>query len=429
MKFGISIATVLLISLAIYSQSTPEALKGTDRDTYADLMAQRKPVLVADDEKATENNRRVLKLKAMYIVGRLLDPKHVAADDFSRLIQEAIREDLPIRNNRKINDGYIEFGREMGNALVQELEPALKSPKPVVRINSARLLSIVASMGCAKSAELALKVLEDPQENDAVKFWCLRTLTEAFEFVPDAAVPELSIFQLKDRNNKDERELERKCIVFLCNYITTPRDVNNKIDEEQNAMRYVRREAIRALGHVRTHRLKFQGQVLAHPGLVLLKVANEDGLVPTPGPKERAEAITGFCRLFPVVRSNVDRDIQCDYAAAMLGNAILELVKERLRRQDGKIMIPWIETAAQWENGLNIWSRNANDLKLSGADTATKLYNQAKGQILDALRANQQANQPNEENFGTWLKDNPPKTTNLYQDEPGSSSVKPTVRN
>lgn len=426
MRTCLALVAVLLTASNLLAQSTPESLKGPDRIAYDDMKALRKPVVVDGDEKATAENRRILTLQAKYLAGQLMDTQRINKDDLAGVIERAITMELPIpRTNRpkEYGEKYLEFSREMGNITVKELEAAIKSPKLVTRVNAARMLSVLAMMGSPRAAELALKVLQDDQENDGVKFWCLRTLTNLFEFVPDQTLPEQSVFQVKDRGKKDERELERAAIKFLSDYVMKSRDVAGKSPEEIAALRYVRREAIRALGQVRMHRLRHEGKTLAHPGLVLMKVANKDGLVPEPDLQEQAEAIIGFGQMFPVMRSNVDRDIQLDYAAAQLAAALLDVVTVKVNVANN-IQLPWVVTAHRFDASLKQLQDNTAGLNLANAGVIKKLYDQARNDLLEQLKANNPGNVPNALGFRNWLKENQPKSTTLYQDEP-TTTVKP----
>jgi hypothetical protein len=426
MRIGLVLIASLSFSLQLSAQTTPESLKGADRTAYNEMKALRKPVVVEGDDKATAENRRVLTLQAKYLVGQLMDTKRINADDLARAIEEAIVSELPIyRGNRpkEVSEKYLEFARELGNIMVQELAAAVKSPKLVTRVNAARMLSVVAMMGCPKTAELAIKILQDDQLDDGTKFYALKTLTNIFEFTPDQALPEQSVFQLKDKNNKDERELERAAIKALTDYILKSRDVAGLTPEQIAAIRYLRREAIRALGYVRTPRLRHQGQVLAHPGLVLLKVANKDGIVPEPDLKEQVEAVVGITQLFPVVRSNVDRDIQTDYLANRLAAAILDIATVKIN-DARNISVPWKVSAARIEAGLKQLQDNTAAMNLTNAAVIKSLYEKAKNDLLDALKSDQAGNIPNAQNFRIWLQGNPAKANSLFQDEAGTT-VKP----
>src|SRR5262249_15841546 len=135
--------------------------------------------------------------------------------------------------------------------------------------------------------------------------------------------------------------------------------------EEVEAIRFIRFEAVRALGHSRTHTVTFQNKVLARPGLILLKVANADGIIPSPSWRERAEAIAGFLELFPQVTSP-DRDMQTDYAAYYLGNAMLDLAKLRVA-DPNNVLIAWKYEAERLSLLLEAWQNNVATMRFPNA--------------------------------------------------------------
>lgn len=412
-----ALVILLVLPASAWAQGTPEPLKGADRQTYQNLKQLREPVEAPGDPSKTAANRAILERQAKYMVGQLLDNRRIQADTLAGVIEDAISTDLPvIRTNRPkvIKDDYLAFSREMGAALVKELEPALKSPKTVVRMNAARLLSVLGMIGYDKAVAPALAILNDEKENGAVKFWALRTLHETLAFEVDAGLPEQSVFR------RENRSLEHESIVALEKFVTTPRDVAGLSPEEIAGITYVRREAVRALSFARTPRLRFEGRVLARPALTLLRVANRDGLVPEPGVAERAAAVEGVTRLFPVVRTNADRDVQGDYLAFALGAAALDLATVKLNVPTD-ISIPWRTYGDRWEVGFQTLAANAASMSLDGAAALKELSTRAAADLFGPIKA-ANVNQPiNAADFRGWLTGNPPQAKSLYKDEPQST--------
>jgi hypothetical protein len=414
-------ASLLLAPALLLAQGTSEALKGPDRAAYQDMKSLKNPVIVDGDDAATQANRALLAKQAKHIVSQLTDPKRIQMDDLARVIEEAILTDLPVPRGAAIKeyDKYLAFGKEMGAALVAELEGATKHPKIVVRVNAARMLSVVGELGYDKAAELALKIIAKPDESEGVKHWALRTLGNLFAIEPDSANKDVTVF-----THFKNRDLENKCIVALCDYITTSRDVSNMSPGEIAGLTMIRREAVKALGHVRTPRLKFQGKAIAWPALVLLRVANKDGIVPEPDMQERVDAVVGFCRLFPVIKTNADRQVQCDFAADALGKAILDIATVKINNAPDST-IKWKMAGHEIDFALDQWAKNVDDMRLNGTVPAAKdLQKQIKTALLDWLKAGDPSIQPNAVGFRQWLQNNPPKSEVLFADEP-KATMKP----
>jgi hypothetical protein len=374
------------------------------------------PVVDPTGDAGTKANRVILAKQAKYWVGLLTDSKRIQMDNLAAVIEDAILE-LPVPRGAPIKDmeKYLGFGNEMGAALVAELEPATNSSKIIVRLNAVRMLSIVGELGYDKAAELALKIIAKPDESEGVKFWAWRTLLNLFAIEADSINKEATVFTLTKN-----RDLENRCIVALCENIMTPRDPTNLAVRDIAAINFIRRESVKALGNVRTPRLKYQGKVLARPALVLLKVANKDGISPEPDLRERVEAVIGLCQLFPVIKSGTDRDVNCDYAADRLGAAILDIVTIKINEDQNK-MIPWTYECERMDRALQQWAANVADLQLNGAAAVKALHKRAKDDLLDLLKNDKLGNKPNSVGFRQWLGENPAKSKCLYADEPDAT--------
>src|SRR5262249_57988284 len=117
---------------------------------------------------------------------------------------------------------------------------------------------------------------------------------------------------------------ERKAIEGLIAFITRkPELLPGALASEWEAFRYVRREAIRALGFVRKPVLREDKKIVASPALWLLRVVAMDPMIkPEPSLSERADALVGYLQLA------VDRDENMDYALFFVGRGIRDLAAE-----------------------------------------------------------------------------------------------------
>jgi len=419
---GLSAALCLGLATLANGQQSPEDLKGDDRSAYGQMLRLATPVEVPGDAEATQRNRDILAKKAKYLVYGLT---RSAEDQMATYLQNLVQNELPVPRGfpPREMEKHLAFARELGPHLVKELEPVVTSNKTLVRLNAARLLAFVGMTGYEGAASLALQILNDPNQPEGVKNYALETLTNLFTFVPDSANADVSVFdqgatgEAKAKN----RALRNRCIQSLCDYVTKSRDVAGRSEEEIAAVKYVRREAVRALGQVRTHRLRDgqPPQVLARPGLVLLKVANRDGINPDPDVKEQAEAVLGFLNLFPVIRAGADRDVQCDYAADAVGRAIVNVVNHKVEHPEN-IQIPWRVFAERLAAGLDAWQNHVNGMRLDGAAAARQLAEQVKTSVVEPLRANQPGTLPDTNALRTWLQANKAKAETLYKDEPAA---------
>src|SRR5262249_16616440 len=92
--------------------------------------------------------------------------------------------------------------------------------------------------------------------------------------------------------------------------------------DEVEAFRYLRREAIRALGQSRLPAVVQKKEVVAQPALELLRVMTKEDIKPDPTLSEQFEAALGLCRM----QSKNYKDYQPDYVAQHVGYFLNEFI-------------------------------------------------------------------------------------------------------
>jgi hypothetical protein len=341
----------------------------------------------------------------------------------SQLVQDSSRRLLlpPSFPYQRLKDEQKKFVDEYGKALIEALEgPALNDSKPIVRINAARMAAEVGRMGYDGAAELYLKILAKPKESDAVRLYALQGLHNLFAITPDPTIaPQKTIFQKK--NVAEPTELEGRCIQALIDFIFQKRELGPETTpEEVEAIRYVRREAIRALGQVRVQAVKNKGQVQSRPALALLRVARGEGLTPPPSTSEVAWAAIGFCYLLP----DRDRDLRVDYAVFHVGHAIADVGQVRAGNSADQ-SLPWKDIAAWMKDALDTWHKGSERLKLDNANLIQALLGQADGNVLNQWENPNPALPPNVEVLRKWLADNAPKSPSLFKSDENTKVTPP----
>jgi hypothetical protein len=403
----------LTVSAAVTAQEKLERLKPDENSRFDSFRAGSAPVIVENDKSATAQNQQLVDKQARWLTMRLNEaPK----DAMSALVQEAMRHML-IRaaSYSDLKPEQRQFIDEFGKAMINHLNGlALNSAKAQVRLNAARMASEVGRMGYDGAAELCIKILEKQDENDGIKLWALKGLYNLFAIVPDPKVaPEKTVFQKK--NTGVLSPLERKSIQALINFVQRkvqfPEDQSpqDRADAEE-VIRFVRREAVRALANVRVQTVKTNlNEVESRPALELLKIARRDIPEPSPSAAEMTEAIIGFCHL----KSDKDYDLQIDYAAYHIGKALYEILRWRIERPTDT-SIPWKATANRLSEGLKTWRQHADEMKLKDARLIKDLIDACDAQALKPIEGGVQGNPPNIEPLATWLGNNQPKSESLF---------------
>lgn len=411
MRRLLPVLALLILAVPVLAQI--EALKATEKDLLETIKKG------GNGDPSTADAKKVLAKQAKILVAPLLDTNKINSDQLNGVVQNFIAQ-MPIqkpgtRVDKAVNDRDLKFAREFGAALVAELQPGLVHPRIVVRVNAARMLSIVAMTGYDGVVPSAVKIIENVDESEGVKNWALETLHNIFAFVEDPGLPEKSVF------TKENRAFEHQAVAALCAYVLRTPKTDKLSEEEKNALTLIRRKAVRALGLTRVARVRFQQQVLAKPAYVLLKVALRDGITPPPDLHERAEAIAGFCQLFPVLNSNVDRDIDLSVASYALGIAMLDVATVKVN-SSADTSIPWLLFGRRWEQSLNKFQTNVNGMQIAGAPDARTLYTKAKADLTDPMTANNPAlGGPNTAGFRNWVTTVAPKSLVLFKNDPEST--------
>lgn len=346
---------------------------------FRDIKAGTKRFVQENTPKETQDNQAAIKSVAEWHVAELFaaatksagssedKPIYKAVENFSKDVFD------PSLYSSKMTSGQQDliqiFGKETIAALqpVLTLKPPYNAEKVLLMINAARYVAALGKSGYEDLADTAIAMIENPAIHDAVKLYYLQALKNLFA-TPNQDAPEKSVFKNAAR--------EQKAIKTLINFITRKPAISADTPQDEiDGYRFVRREAIRALGNVRYSVVRSQGEVLSVPGLILLRVANMDrSLAPTPSISERVEALVGYLQLAPDKEVNMDftagfvgtalRDLAVEYKTAKplppKGTAAADLPKEPLPERD---TIAWKYAATRLSVAIKSWKdRWQNDL-------------------------------------------------------------------
>ena len=131
---------------------------------------------------------------AKWAATRITDPvnrgmKQGNAIPMSTLVMDAATLMVDPNGPQKgtLTEGQKDYIQAFGKAVVGHLRPIFGTkdkPSPyqdmIVRINAARILAFVGRSGYEESADLAIEVIENPKESDAVRLYALQALRLLF---------------------------------------------------------------------------------------------------------------------------------------------------------------------------------------------------------------------------------------------------------
>lgn len=277
-----------------------------------------------------------------------------------------------------------------------------KNAQPIHKVHNARVLVKIAKLGQPLLADTLVKVLNDSQQNDGVRYYVFQAMGT---LLPQVQPPE-----------------QTKCAEAIAAFLKERKGPDKNAPKgEFEGFRSLRREAIRALAKI--HTPAFNDKV--RPALVLARFAgNDESIQPPPRIDERVEAALGLARMQP----GKDNRYQPDYAAGQiakcLGSFSLAFVAERQgEKPDEKKEIwthPWRVEAARLKDALEAMKKNIvkNDYVAQIANRGVPLV----GKVMTLATID-----PNEISWWRSTQSDPP-SKELFQGSP-DSVVKPAQVN
>lgn len=286
------------------------------------------------------------------------------------ILQEAVK-----------NGASPDFIRALNTQMLACMTKVLQTDLLVNRVNGARLLARMALSGQDDVTDFLIRVLEDREQIDAVKFYVVRGLRDVFT-------------QPRRARGNEDRAI-RALTGFLVSKFQQPDDLPKL---EADGVRYVRREAIRALGATQAPALKKDKNATA---LVLLRVVAEDGVKPAPSLSERVEAAVAVSNL----KVRAFPDYQPDYAAYHIGRFLLDFAQQAERdRNSSTKTYPWHGEAARLRAALDQLRANQTDSEDVNRNVAEMVRRATR--LLNDIESN---NAANEADLRDWLTNKPAK--------------------
>jgi hypothetical protein len=319
-----------------------------------------------------------------------------------------------LKGNKK--ETQPEAAKAFSKAVGVRAAELLGSGKAIARVNAARVLAKTAELGQGDLADVLADVFEKEvarprtgvprggERNDGVVYYALLGMRELLA-VPNPAAPSPPVLTA-------EREL--RLTKLLSAFVTKPmKFVKETPKDEFEGYRTLRREAVRALAYCRAPSLKGTER----PGMVLLRVAANDGVTPEARVDERLEAAIGVARMR---EASDGKEFQPEYAAFQLGQFLdyfASYYAENGLKKDDKELRPF-----------RIYStRLLEALDAMNTETKNAYVGTAVAQYRKLLTTMEKGDPIRTLDLTRWLDANPPKKDSLFQGV-AESTVKPANR-
>jgi hypothetical protein len=260
--------------------------------------------------------------------------------------------------------------------------------EPVTRVNAARLLDRLADLAAREElADLAVKTLGDEQQVDGARYYAASALKHL-------------LAKLNQQKPAGIQKPERRdaVVVGLVKFVERKLPFTPTTPVEEDGLRFIRREAVRALASVGVPLAGTEG----HAALTLALVAGKDkGLALAPRLDESVEAAIGLARMKPDAKA----EFQPGYAAYIVGSAVRDMVRDYKPTNKRE---PWKLHAARLHDALKAMAESYPK------DPSVKSVLSASGAALTAIEAGREA--VNIDPLKEWLNTPPPQQS-IYKSE------------
>jgi len=263
-----------------------------------------------------------------------------------------------------------DYIREMGIAFDAALKPILQThPERIARINAARVLASACKSGAPAHWPTVTALLNDTfyqTKDKAGKVLQLPTPTEIKYYALQAAGNLLSAYDLveysvrKHSNNpKEVAELIKAVQACVENpHVLVPGIPGKKIEaataDQLAVIPFVRRQAIKALGEVRSASFPSPDGSTLYPAFTLARICVSDpSIIPAPTPAECAEAVIGLCNMAPVYMGDPIKGYNVDAVVEAITAGLLTFAKPRTNPADRSL--PWRGYSARIGEALRKW--------------------------------------------------------------------------
>jgi hypothetical protein len=324
-------------AFAILFLATPLALGQGRRANEGERLNAAKPEendkkildrLAKGTEEYTDANKTLVDKAAQWFIYRMTHKEFQfksnaeAGGDPSTMktLVDDVSKYIVVANAQKpMSDNQRKFTKAFADALVRHIKKVLVNPVPIARVNAAIVLAKLGDTGLEDVAAHFCDVLENKDlpegaaYDDAVKLYALIGMKNLFKAQ-----------MFKDTKKFSSEDLEQRCIEDLVKFLARkPTFGANAAADEVEAFRYIRREAIRALGWIQVPVTVKNANVMAMPAIELARIiANPESLTPSASLAEQLEAAIGLCKL-KNKRSPDRNPYQQEYAAFHIAHFIV----------------------------------------------------------------------------------------------------------
>ncbi len=313
----------------------------------------------------------------------------------------ADQEEIDTRTRQR---AYVQM---LSPIVIQNARPVLQNKQLIARMNAARVVARLAAWGREEAVDELTRIILHPQEHDAVRLHAFQGLEEIFDLENTNDPRAQGLFKGKGGPERLQKALGA-VLTWVENHINyKPDQLQNLSPGERDAVRYIRRAAVRALAASKRAAIvdnKAGGLLTGKVAEVIAKIASGDSSVlPAPDLRERMEAAIALSHLQP----SLSQSYQLDAAAYTIGGVLMALGSEA-NADKARNTMPWTLVADRLNRALSSMAGlpNASNYVKNMAAAARPLF-----EYFDDNGKNPGSVQ----SFAQWMRDNQPSTQALYK--------------
>jgi hypothetical protein len=282
-------------------------------------------------------------------------------------LKRYIVEPVPA-NAQRVDKSRGDYIREFGVAFDTVLKPIItENPERIVRVNATRMLAMVCKAGATAHYPTVTELLKADTTPPEVKHYALAAagnLLSAYDVYNYKSRRHSNGWKNDREKGSGDKELA-ELVVELERHVLDPAAIMTNVpkfeaakatSEQKDVVRFIRRQAIRALGEVRFAALPGpDGKSTLFPAYTLAKVCVSDpSLVIEPSPSECAEAVIGLCYMSSIREGDQRKDYDFETAAEAATAGLITFIERRAAKSDDK-SLDWKGYGLRLSEALKNW--------------------------------------------------------------------------
>jgi hypothetical protein len=356
-------------------------------------------------------------------------------DDLFDSVNRFLLEPTPTSRVTADNLDYI---RELGFAFDAALKPLITNhPETIVRVNAMRFYAVLCRTGAPAHWPTITDLLVNENTKTEVKYYALQAagnLLSAYD--ADEYKSRRHALDENPRPPADQKigalvAAVQDCVVNPNKLLAgLPKKIDEATTEQIEVIRFVRRQAIRALGEVRFMTLPGPDGKALHPAHILIRVCTSDPtLGPAPSPSECGEAVIGLCNMSHINNGKPERGFNPDAVVEAIAQGIVTFATPRADRGDRSL--PWKGYALRISDAFRKWpplfdplfnpvQPNIFNAKQT-PDLVTELIKRTQSAILTPIDTGAAVDLESMRKYLTFLRERKGRTGLLFSEVPGTA--------